>query len=141
MTGGFVADASVAVAWAVPSRASMRTDSLLDAVASGTPLIVPSIWPFEVANALLVLVRRKKIMPADRDQALVFFRRLAPDVDNEGVAHALTTIAGLAAEAGLSVYDAAYLELAMRRALPLASIDGPLTKAARRRSVAVLDFK
>jgi len=66
MKNGFVADASVGVAWAVASQASGETDTLLDAVASGTPVIVPPLWPFEVVNALTVLTRRKKILPEDR---------------------------------------------------------------------------
>jgi len=61
MSEGFIADSSVGVAWAVPSQASHATDDLLDTVATGSPLVVPTLWPFEVANSLLVVLRRNRI--------------------------------------------------------------------------------
>ena len=131
MSEGFVADSSVGVAWAVHSQASEATDQLLEKVAAGTPLVVPSLWPFEVANSLLVLLRRKKIVAEDRDRALGALRRLPLVVDDEGIRLALGKISELAAEHGLSVYDATYLELALRRKLPLASRDDALCKAAQ----------
>jgi len=128
---GFIADASVGVAWAVPSQASDTTDDLLDQVASGTPLIVPTLWPFEVANSLLVLLRRKKLLAPERDRALGALARLPLLVDDEGPRLALGRISELADAHGLSVYDATYLELAMRRKLPLASRDEALCKVAQ----------
>ena len=127
---GFIADSSVGVAWAVPSQANDVTDQLLEKVAAGTLLIVPTLWPFEVANSLLVLLRRKKILAPERDRALGALIRLPLTVDDEGPRLALGTISELSAEHGLSVFDAAYLELAMRRRLPLASRDEALCKAA-----------
>ena len=131
MSEGFIADSSVGVAWAVHSQASNVTDDLLDQVAAGTPLIVPTLWPFEIANSLLVLLRRKKIIAPERDRALAALARLPFTVDDEGPRFALGRISELAADHGLSVYDGAYLELAMRRKLPLASRDQALCKAAQ----------
>ena len=131
MSEGFIADSSVGVSWAVHSQASDATDELLDRVAAGTPLVVPTLWPFEVANSLLVLLRRKRIMAEDRDRALGALARLPLVVDDEGPRLALGRISALATEHGLSVYDAAYLELAVRRKLPLASRDEALCKAAQ----------
>jgi predicted nucleic acid-binding protein len=131
MSEGFVADSSVGVAWAVHSQASAATDELLDRVAAGSPLVVPTLWPFEVANSLLVLLRRKKIMAEDRDRALGALTQLPLVVDDEGPRLALGKTSELAAEHGLSVYDAVYLELAVRRKLPLASRDEALCKAAQ----------
>jgi predicted nucleic acid-binding protein len=131
MSKGFVADSSVGVAWAVPSQASDATDALLDQVAGGTPLIVPTLWPFEIANSLLVLLRRKKILAPERIRALEALARLPITVDDEGPRLALGRISELAADHGLSVYDGAYLELAVRRKLPLASRDEALCKAAQ----------
>jgi predicted nucleic acid-binding protein len=131
MSEGFIADSSVGVAWAVHSQASEATNGLLDRVAAGTPLVVPTLWPFEVAHSLLVLLRRKKILAEDRDRALGALARLPLVVDDEGPRLALGRISGLAAEHGLSVYDATYLELAVRRKLPLASRDEALCKAAQ----------
>ncbi len=131
MSEGFVADSSVGVAWAVHSQASGATDHLLENVAAGTPLVVPALWPFEVANSLLVLLRRNRILPPERDRALGALARLPFLVDDEGPRLALRSISELAAEHGLSVYDAAYLELAVRRRLPLASRDEALCEAAK----------
>lgn len=131
MRDGFVADSSVGVAWAVHSQASKATDDLLDRVAVGAPLVVPTLWPFEVANSLLVLLRRKKILAEDRDRALGALAQMPLVVDDDGPRLALGSISELAHEHGLTVYDAAYLELAMRRKLPLASRDKALCKAAQ----------
>jgi predicted nucleic acid-binding protein len=131
MSEGFIADSSVGVSWAVPSQASDATDDLLDTVATGTPLVVPTLWSFEVANSLLVLLRRKRILALERDRALGALAQLPLVVDDEGPRLALGKISELASEHGLSVYDATYLELAVRRKLPLASRDGALCKAAQ----------
>ena len=95
------------------------------------PLVVPTLWPFEVANSLLVLLRRKKVLAEERDRALSALARLPFAVDDEGTRLAFERISELAAKHGLSVYDAAYLELALRRKLPLASRDNALCHAAK----------
>ena len=138
MSEGFIADASVGVAWAVPSQASNATDDLLDQVAAGTPLIAPTLWPFEVANSLLVLLRRKKILAPERDRALGALARLPLVLDDEGPRLALGRISTLAIEHGLSVYDATYLELAIRQKLPLASRDEALCQGAQHCRVKLL---
>ena len=131
MSEGFVADSSVGVASAAHAQASDATDELLEEVARGTFLVVPTLWPFEVANSLLVLLRRKLITAEERNHALAALARLPLVVDDEGPRLALGRISELAADHGLSVYDAAYLELALRRKLPLASRDQALCQAAK----------
>ncbi|MEK7405017.1 MAG: type II toxin-antitoxin system VapC family toxin [Acidobacteriota bacterium] len=138
MSDGFVADSSIGVAWAVMSQSSEATGHLLSEVASGTPLVVPVLWGFEVANALLVLTRRKRIETGQYARARRALSRLNPTVDEEGPRVALGRIADLAEEHALSVYDAAYLELAIRRGLPLASRDADLNKAAQASGVRTL---
>ncbi len=128
----FVADASVAVSWVVGTQATAETDRLLDAVMAGRGIIVPSLWPFEVANTLLVLLRRKRQPTADYLAGRVLLGRLRASIDDEGIRVAGTQIADLALEHDLTVYDAAYLELAIRKQLPLASRDGALNRAASR---------
>ncbi len=137
MTAAFVADASVAVAWVHPGQATAATERMLDAIAEGAAIEVPALWPLEVANALHVLVRRRKLTEADRQAAQRWLRALPLRVDHEMAALAFTTLSALAAEYGLSVYDAAYLELAQRRQLTLGCKDGPLRKAAVRHGVAI----
>jgi predicted nucleic acid-binding protein len=127
---GFIADSSVGVAWAVHSQASEATDGLLEQLTAGAPLVVPGLWAFEVANSLLVLQRRKRILAEDRARALRALAQLPLVVDDEGPRLALGRISDLATEHGLWVYDAAYLELAVRRKLPLASRDDALCHAA-----------
>ncbi len=131
MKDGFVADSSVGVAWAVESQSSEATEHLLNEVNSGAPFVVPALWPFEVANSLLVLARRKRIEPEQYARARHALSLLTPTIDEEGTRAALGLISELAERHKLSVYDATYLELAIRKALPLASRDAALNKAAR----------
>ena len=138
MSDGFVADSSVAISWVAKSQSTETTDRLLDDVALGTPFIVPVLWTFEVANSLLALVRRKRIDSEDCSKARRFLSRLAPIIDDEGTRLALGEITELAQKYGLTAYDAAYLELAIRRRLPLASRDAGLNKAAKRSGVRTL---
>jgi predicted nucleic acid-binding protein len=138
VTAAFVADSSVAVSWAVLSQSSPLTDSLLDAVISGRAFVVPALWPFEVANALLALTRRKRITPEQCARARRALNRLRPLVDDEGPGEAFGRISEHAEEHELSIYDAAYLELALRRRLPIASRDARLNKAAQFRGIQTL---
>jgi predicted nucleic acid-binding protein len=135
---GFVADASVATAWVVESQSSNATDRLLEETAAGAPVHVPALWMFEVAHALLMLKRRQRIDQQGYDQARLDLRGLRPFVDAEGPQLALGRICELAEKHALSVYDATYLELAIRRGLPLASRDNALNKAAKTAGVGTL---
>lgn len=138
MSAGFIADSSVAIAWVVLSQSSPKTVQLLDEVKAGTPLVVPVLWMFEVANALLALRRRQRIQRDEYDQAFLDLADSGPLVDDESPLRALDAISKLADKHGLSVYDALYLELALRRSLPLASRDAALNKAAKNAGVTTL---
>jgi len=126
----FVADASAAVGWVHPAQATPQTDAMLDAIAEGAILEVPALWPLEVANALTVLVRRRKLTEDERQTGLGWLRALPLRVDHEMSSLAFSRLSELATTHHLSVYDAAYLELAQRRKLVLGCNDGPLRKAA-----------
>jgi predicted nucleic acid-binding protein len=128
----FVVDASVAVAWVHPARATTETAGMLASLAQGVVLEVPALWPLEVANALTVLERRGKLTQSERQSALEWFRVLPVKLDHEMAGLAFSRLSELAALHTLSVYDAAYLELALRRKLPLGCKDGPLRAAARK---------
>jgi predicted nucleic acid-binding protein len=130
VTRAFVADASVAVGWVHPGQATAETDAMLDAVAAGAAIEVPALWPLEVANALTVLVRRRKLTADERETALGWLRGLPLRVDHEAASLAFSRLSELAVTHQLTVYDAAYLELAQRRRLTLACKDGPLRAAA-----------
>ena len=137
MTRAFVVDASVAIGWVHPGQADAESSAMLDAMADGVRLEVPALWSLEVANALLVLRRRRKMTEEDRQAGLGWLRRLPFRVDDEGARVAFSRLGDLAATHDLSVYDAAYLELAQRRALPLGCKGGALRKAAAREGVAL----
>jgi predicted nucleic acid-binding protein len=126
----FVADASAAVGWVHPAQATPQTEAMLDAIAEGAVLEVPALWPLEVANALTVLVRRRKLTEDERQTGLGWLRALPLRVDHEMSSLAFSRLSELATNHRLSVYDAAYLELAQRRKLILSCNDGPLRKAA-----------
>lgn len=130
--------ASMAVAWVHPGQATPETDSLLAEVGQGAEIIVPALWPIEIANVLLVLERRGKLTTDDRMEALQALTSLGFEVDHEMSVWAFTRLSQLASEMNLSVYDAAYLELALRLKLPLACKDGPLRDAAKKRSLTVV---
>jgi predicted nucleic acid-binding protein len=137
MIHAFVADASVAVAWVHPAQGSAATAAMLDALADGARLEVPALWTLEVANALTVLARRRKLTGEERQTALGWLRGLPLAIDHEGSALAFTRLAEIADAYGLSIYDATYLELAQRRQLPLACLDGAFRIAAGRAGVAL----
>jgi predicted nucleic acid-binding protein len=137
VTGAFVADASVAVGWVHPAQATTQTAAMLDALSEGATLEVPALWPLEVATALLVLVRRRKLNEDERQTGLGWLRGLPLRIDPEAASLAFSRLSELAAAHQLSVYDAAYLELAQRRKLPLACQDGPLRKAAKQAGVSL----
>ena len=137
MIRAFVADASVAVGWVHPAQATTYTTAMLDAIAEGATLEVPALWPLEVANALLVLRRRRKLTEDERQAGLGWLRGLPVRIDHEMAGLAFSRLSELAGAHQLSVYDAAYLELAQRRRLVLGCKDSPLRKAARQAGVSL----
>ena len=137
MNDAYVVDASMAFAWIQPSQASAEADALLDRVEDGAAVVVPPLWFLEVANGLLAAQRRGLVTASERTKALRQLSALIVTVDDEGVRDAFGRTSALAEEHGLSVYDAAYLELALRRALPIASRDKAILAAAARNGVRV----
>jgi predicted nucleic acid-binding protein len=133
----FIVDASVGFAWVYPSQASEETDLLLSEIEAGVAVVVPSLWYLEMANSLLAAQRRKLVSAAERRTALDKLSKLRLTVDEETVQTAFHKTSQLADKHGLSVYDAVYLELAIRRKLPLGSRDAPLREAAKRSGVKV----
>lgn len=131
MTRAFVADASVAIGWIHPAQSTPETEAMLEAIGNGATLEVPALWPLEVANALMVLVRRRKLRDQERVAGLGWLNGLRVRVDHDAASLAFSRLSDLATAHHLSVYDAAYLELAQRRGLTLGCKDGPLRTAAK----------
>jgi predicted nucleic acid-binding protein len=133
----FVLDCSVAMAWCFEDEARPESDQLLERVRDDGA-IVPGLWFWEVANVLGVAVRRRRISEGDVVSRLDLLSALPIRVDEEGVAKAWRETRMLAKAEGLSVYDAAYLELAGRVGAELATNDADLRAAALRLGVGVL---
>jgi len=132
-----VIDSSVTLGWTLADERTEATASILRLVAENGA-VAPSIWPVEVANSLSVAVRRKRISLTTRDSHLADLATLTIDLDEHTAANAWSVTLALADRFGLTVYDAAYLELAMRRRLPLATLDNALIAAGPAVGVAIL---
>jgi predicted nucleic acid-binding protein len=132
-----VLDSSSALAWVLPGEASTSNVALLADIAQ-QGAATTGIWPLEVANVLLMAERRSRITLAERLHALSLLAELPIQVDPRAAALAKGITSELAASRGLTVYDASYLELALRLGLPLASLDGDLRRAALHSGVAVI---
>ena len=125
---GIVIDASVALAWCFPDEASDYADSVLLALENQT-VIVPAIWAAEITNALLVGERRKRIRQPEVRRFVDLVRGLTVVEDGQPFADTVSNVLPLAREHDLSAYDAAYLDVAIRHEIPLATLDGPLQRA------------
>jgi len=129
-----VIDASLAVAWCFADERTDYTNAVLRAISSPLEAVAPSLWAYEVRNSVLMGLRRKRITYADALEFLESIEalpiRLTDPASFDGVF-------SLADRHGLTVYDAAYLDLAIRERLPLASLDNALCKAALQSNVSL----
>jgi predicted nucleic acid-binding protein len=133
-----VLDASVALAAVLPDEADASVASAIMARVTDEAAVVPALWHIEVGNALLVQERRGRLMPGVAKRIIQHLRRMPITTDAETPLHAWDASFVLAAELGLTLYDACYLELAIRAVLPLASFDAALRRAAVSRGVVLL---
>jgi predicted nucleic acid-binding protein len=124
-----VLDPLMALSWYFEDECSPAADALLDRV-SEEGAIVPSLWRLEITNGLQIALRRGRINRAFRDRTLAELARMPITVDPDTDSYAWTNTLQLADRFQLTVYDAAYLELAQRRCLPLATLDKTLRAAA-----------
>lgn len=134
---GFVVDTSVIISWCLKDEQDDYSDAVLEMVSKGEA-VVPSLTPFEIANVLLVAERRERLNEADTNRCISLLDSLPILVDQEPSNLALGRILSIGRQHGLSAYDAAYLELAMREGLRLATRDKALREAARNCGVNVI---
>ncbi len=134
----FVIDNSVVMAWCFKDEISEYAESVLDSLEEFTA-IVPSIWPLEVGNVLLVAERKKRLSVADSTRFIALLSELPITVDQEPPERMIREIFTLARENNLSTYDASYLDLAMKRGIPLATLDKRLLYAAKQNNVSVMN--
>lgn len=132
MNHTFVLDCSVTMAWFFADEATPATDQLLDGLNQGGRALVAQHWPLEVGNTLLMGERRKRCSAAEAAGFLAILGSLTIDADPATGANATSATLTLARSHGLTLYDGAYLELAMRTNLPLATLDKELRSAARK---------
>jgi predicted nucleic acid-binding protein len=132
-----VLDGSVALASCFDDEWTPAVDATMDQVTE-RGAIVPGVWPLEVLNGLFVAERRQRIDRAGRKRMAEFLRGLPIEVDPDTAELAWTVAARHAEHYRLTLYDAAYLELALRLGLPLATLDRDLRRAGERAGVQLL---
>ena len=133
-----VLDASMALSWLLPDEASASTLAVQAELLKAEGVWVAAHWRLEVANSLCMAERRKRLDAAGIAQAVALFTQLPVLVDPDTNEHAGSETLALARQHALSVYDAAYLELALRRGAALATLDGPLRTVAKKLGVPLL---
>jgi predicted nucleic acid-binding protein len=132
-----ILDASATLAWLLPNEITEEIERLFNRVLS-EGAFVPQLWRLEVANILTLSVRRARITSTYRNTALEQLKQLAIAIDGETSQYAWSRTLAFADKYGLTVYDAAYLELADRLELPLATLDDDLRHAAEEEDITLL---
>ncbi|HEY1685706.1 MAG TPA: type II toxin-antitoxin system VapC family toxin [Tepidisphaeraceae bacterium] len=125
-----VIDSSLAVSWCVIDENLNSANSVLDEINAGSVAICPSLWVWEVNNALLLAERRGRLTTEERHRQLFLFQNLPIEIDHAAQQHVWNDVGSIAERFRLTVYDAAYLEMAIRHQLPLGTLDQELRKAA-----------
>ncbi len=139
MSQSFVLDNSVAMRWCFEDTTNAYAEAILEQLEKGDAAFVPVLWRYEV---VAVLAKAQKHKSLTADQAADFLESLTSfslPVDYTGVEKILQDVHGIAVQYGLTGYDAAYLELALRKNLPLATLDEALQKAALQAGVELFD--
>lgn len=132
-------DASITIAWIIPDENLEFARGVRDRVMT-SGAVVPSIWTLEVANILAMAERRGRMDAASVTEALALLQDLPIDVRPGSLADDLTLVASAARDNKLTAYDAAYLTLARREGLELATLDRELAEAAKLLGVRVLEI-
>jgi predicted nucleic acid-binding protein len=133
-----VLDVSAVCAWCFEDERTPASEALLARLPE-CELCIPGLFLWELANVLLMAERRSRITAADRSAFLALMAQLDLHLDPADPTVIWHDVLSLAARHHLTAYDAAYLELAMRWGLPLASRDGALGAAARAAGLDLLD--
>ncbi len=134
----FIADASVVLAWRFADEATPFTEALLDRMAQGEETAVPANWPLEILNGLIQGKRKGRVSEMEIQRFIADLSSFHIVIDSDNSFSRLAFIRHLAERNQLTSYDAAYLELAKRLGLPLASLDQDLVRAAEAEGVAVI---
>lgn len=133
---GFVLDCSMTMAWCFEDESSEHAMTILESL-KNTKAIVPTIWPLEVVNVLLLARKNKRITELQSTSFIDALSALPITVDPSTTFRAMHSILVLAAQSNLTIYDAAYLELAIREEIPLFTLDKSLMNAAKKLNIAL----
>ncbi|MFP3120222.1 PIN domain-containing protein [Rickettsia sp. R2] len=131
----FVLDSSIALSWLMPDEVASL--DILDKTIT-EEAIVPAIWGLEIGNVLLCAERAKRLTANQRHQAIYTLKDLYIKIDQITLEHIWFETMDLAVQYGLTLYDASYLELALRCGLPIATLDKSLKQASKAAGVIVL---
>jgi predicted nucleic acid-binding protein len=133
----FVVDSSVTMAWCFEDETTEYTESVLTKLSKGAAAAVPTIWPYEVTNVLIFAERQKRIPQSKVVQFLKELQSFDITIDPQNPARIFHDVLSVAKIHKLTAYDAAYLELALREGLPIATLDVSLRRAAKTAGVKV----
>jgi predicted nucleic acid-binding protein len=133
-TYDFVLDCSITMAWCFDDESSEYADAVLDYLEKKTAF-VPTIWPLEVANVLLLAKKHGRINEIQSASFIDALAALPIIVDSSSTSRALHSVFTIAGQLNLTIYDATYLELAIREKIPLFTLDKELLKAAKKMDV------
>jgi predicted nucleic acid-binding protein len=135
----FVVDASMTLSWCFADEATPYSRAVLAALET-TYAVVPALWPFEIASGLAIAERRKRISQDQIAEFLETLRRLPIQIERREALWLWQALLPIAREHRLTAYDAAYLDLAKRDRLSLATLDRDLQAAGSALGVAVLEI-
>jgi predicted nucleic acid-binding protein len=133
----FVLDCSITLSWFFEDEQTEDSDRVRQAIELGSEIVVPSIWPLEIINGLVVAERRKRITNYQLNGYIERIRLLPIHIDTIQLDRTLTDVLKLAEKHALSSYDASYLELSVRNSLPIATLDRKLRSAAENLEIAI----
>ncbi len=132
----FVLDGSITIAWCQRDNPDHYADDVLNSLSDATA-VAPAIWPLEVVNVLLAAERRQRVTRFQSRQFLNTLQMLPIQVEDHGDASPMESLLDVASRHGLTAYDAAYLDVALRRGIPLATLDAALRKACATAGIAL----
>ena len=134
----FVLDASIVLTWCFPDEEGKKAEKISERIALGDKPVVPAFWRHEVLNALLVGEKRKRLTSELVRAFIEDLERLPAEIDTPPAGTVFHSTRDLCRKHGLTAYDAAYLELAMRHRIAIATADAALERAARAEGIEIV---
>jgi|SRR5277367_2761070 predicted nucleic acid-binding protein len=134
----YVFDASVCVAWCFEDETTEWVTNLFLPLSGADRIIVPAHWPVEISNTFLQALRRKRVISSQVERFWDQLARLPFAVESPLSASQAKNVLRVSEKHSLTAYDGAYLDVAMRNRIPLATLDAALANAAKKEQVTLL---